>query len=337
MRQPPRQFAPRRHALRLHQLFLLHRQSTRHIVERGPQLPDLIRPAHIDPRIPATGRHLARTFRKLFHRTRDPRRHPQGHQQTHQNRRRSNYRRNRHNALRQQHKFLTRAADQKHRKQLFVPPQQRHRVESLGGSCVGLPINRLHDLLRPFLELLNQRPKALRRIRGAVHIRKRRRHECRLHVPIEQRPHPRREDQCRKKILVEPPPADKVKALVVAAGNRAHGCHRQGYPIRQFFLFQKRRRPAPILACRNPIILISNSRRILRRRNNRAVPVYEFYEIHPVILRHPDCIVHIQRLVRVRSRKIHGRSERNLPISHILDLLCHISAALFKFLIELRD
>ena len=52
VRQAPRQFAPRRHALGLHQPVALLGQFARHLVEGPGQLADLIARVDIDPRVP---------------------------------------------------------------------------------------------------------------------------------------------------------------------------------------------------------------------------------------------------------------------------------------------
>src|SRR5258708_12229452 len=108
MRQPARQFAPSRHALGLHQLLLLHRQRAGHIVERSSQLPDFIRPAHINSRVPPSRRDFTRAFGQLFHRPRDARRHPQAPQQAHKNRRPTHGPPNRHHPPPHHHHFLPR-------------------------------------------------------------------------------------------------------------------------------------------------------------------------------------------------------------------------------------
>ncbi len=55
-----------------------------------------------------------------------------------------------------------------------------------------------------------------------------------------------------------------------------------------------------------------------------------------MILRYTNRVVYIQRLVGIRPRQVHCRSQRNFAIGHIFYLLHHSFAALFKFLVELR-
>ncbi len=128
----------------------LHRKRPRHVVERNPQLTDLIDAAHIDTCFPAPSGDFSRT----------PRRAPETglviraatHKLT------SNPISNAappatttevaKMPIPQQHQLQPRAPHQQNAKQLVVAPRQWHRMKRFRRACVGTPVDRLHYALR---------------------------------------------------------------------------------------------------------------------------------------------------------------------------------------------
>src|SRR5271154_4831877 len=76
MRQPPRQFAPCRHALGLHQPFFLPQQLGGHSIERIGQLRQFIPAGYYYPCVPVSRGDFLRSLGQLLHWPRHPRRGP---------------------------------------------------------------------------------------------------------------------------------------------------------------------------------------------------------------------------------------------------------------------
>ena len=80
VRQAPRQFAPGRDPLGLHQAFPLLEKFSRHTIEGFGQGSQFVGRIHGNTRVPVSRRHLPRRLRQLFNRSRDPGRGPSAEQ-----------------------------------------------------------------------------------------------------------------------------------------------------------------------------------------------------------------------------------------------------------------
>ncbi len=100
---------------------------------------------------------------------------------------------------------------------------------------------------------------------------------------------------------------------------------------------QERRRVVPVFVGRHPIVFVADARGILRGRDERAVPIYKFHKIQPVILRRSGGIVNVERLIRPRPRQIDRHFQRDLGVGDVFHLAGDLIATLRVFFVELRD
>ena len=139
VRQAPRQFAPRGHALGLHQLLALLGQLRGHAIERARKLADFVAPANVHARAPIPFRHFARPFGQFAHRARHARRAPPTQHQAKKQAHGHNTKREIANAPFELHDFLLRAPDQQYAEQFLLAALQRQRVKCFGARRIGRP------------------------------------------------------------------------------------------------------------------------------------------------------------------------------------------------------
>ncbi len=75
------------------------------------------------------------------------------------------------------------------------------------------PVGRANQRLLPLLNFLDDGREAFRPLHLAACVRQRGGNEVWLEIAIQERAHARRQNQRRKKILVQPPPADDIEIL----------------------------------------------------------------------------------------------------------------------------
>jgi hypothetical protein len=156
VRQPPRQFAPRRHALGLHQALALFHQFVSHAIESARQLPDLVFAGHFHGGAPVAGGHPAGAFRQPLHRPRDARRGPPAQHDRHQDAADRHHHGGLQHGAFQFHQIAARVADQQHAQHVVLAALERQRVKRLRRSSPADGAERLAPLL---FHLLDQRTK----------------------------------------------------------------------------------------------------------------------------------------------------------------------------------
>ena len=279
VRQPPRQLAPRRHALRLHQALALLHQLVRHAVESARQLPDLVAAGDFHGGAPVAGGHPARAFRQPLHRPRDARRGPPAQHDRHRMPVTATTTAVRSRNCLQLHQLAAGAADQQHAQQIVFDRRSAAARERLRRRAFAQRRRRLAPLAfdpfdqrlkrAPHRSLVRRRPKQL----GGRNCGSRLRYSSTRIPAGSTSPERNSWSSCW-------PPA--TYRLAAARVHRSHRHQRQRDAVRQLFALQERRARFPVRGRRQPILLIAEARRPLRGRNDGAIARHQLQQPQPV-------------------------------------------------------
>ena len=166
---------------------------------------------------------------------------------------------------------------------------KRLRIGRISG-----PLNRANEGLRLLLQLLDERSEPLGLISINLLPQQRRRHKGGVKVGIDERAHPSWQHERSEEILIQPVPADDVQTLVRHGVVRSNDTEGDRNAVRQLFFFQEWRCVIPVFHRGDPIVLVADARRKLRRRNEHSVVIHKLYEVQPVLLSGADRVAHIK-------------------------------------------
>ena len=195
VRETPRQFTPRGNTLGLHQALLLRGKRLRHVIEGFGELADLVTAMNVDACFPSSAGNLAGSFRKFFDRLGDPRGNPEADEQTDQQRGSRNRRGNFQDLASQHHQFFSRAAHEEDAQKFMIAAGQGDGVKRFRIGGIPGPVNSSHYRLRLLLQLLDERREAFCLLRIYLLRHQGGRNKGGLEVGIDERPHPRGQNQ----------------------------------------------------------------------------------------------------------------------------------------------